>query len=92
MSLFIYLYIRYKWSTTDRVFKSHRSKMGVVYMQLWKQCALPVITAMALCQIMHLGTWCTVQIYNSLSSLILINAMTICSSKIKLPKSIYKEI
>ena len=29
-------------------------------MQPWKQCALPVITTMALWQPMHLGTWCTV--------------------------------
>ena len=27
------------------------------YMQLWKQCALPVITTMAFWQLMHLGTW-----------------------------------
>ena len=39
--------------------KSHKSKVGVMYMQLWKQCALPVITTMALRQLMHLGTWCT---------------------------------
>ena len=25
----------------------------------WKQCALPVITTMALWQLMHLGIWCT---------------------------------
>ena len=28
-------------------------------MHSWKQCALPVITTMALWQLMHLGTWCT---------------------------------
>ena len=26
----------------------------------WKQCALPVITTLALWQLMYLGTWCTV--------------------------------
>ena len=34
----------HKWSMTHRVLKSHRSKMGVIYMLSWKQCALPVIT------------------------------------------------
>ena len=29
-------------------------------MLLWKQCALPIITTVALWQLMHLGTWCTV--------------------------------
>ena len=48
----------HKWSTTHRVLKSHRGKMSVIYMQSWKQCALPVITTMALWQLMHLGTWC----------------------------------
>ena len=50
----------HKWFTTHRVLKSRRSKLGVIYMQSWKQCALPVITTMALWQLMHLGTWCTV--------------------------------
>ena len=50
----------HKWSTPHRVLKSHRSKMSVIYMLSWKQCALPVITTMALWQLMHLGTWCTV--------------------------------
>ena len=50
----------HKWSTTRRVLKSHRSKMRVMYMQSWKQCVLPAITTMALWQLMHLGTWCTV--------------------------------
>ena len=31
-----------------------------IYMLSWKQCALPVITTMALGQLMHLGTWCVV--------------------------------
>ena len=35
----------HKWSTTHRVLKSHRSKMSVIYMLAWKQCAIPVITA-----------------------------------------------
>ena len=34
--------------------------ISYVYMPSWKQCALPVITKMALQQLMHLGTWCTV--------------------------------
>ena len=50
----------YKLSTTHGVLKSHRSKTGVVYMQLWKECVLLVITSVALWQVMHLGTWCTV--------------------------------
>ena len=39
----------HKWSTTQRV-----RKMGVIYMQSWKQCALPVIITMALWQLMHM--------------------------------------
>ena len=50
----------HKWSTTHRGLKSHRIKMSVIYMQSWKQCALPVITTMALWQLIHLGTWWTV--------------------------------
>ena len=69
ISLSIYIYIPtylsihiygHKWFTTHRVLKSHRSKMSIIYMLSWKQCALPVITTMALWQLMHLGTWCTV--------------------------------
>ena len=30
------------------------------HMLLWKQCVLPVITTVALWQLMYLGTWCTV--------------------------------
>ena len=48
----------HKWFTTHRVHKSHRSKIGVIYMQLWKQYALPVITTIALWQLIHLSTWC----------------------------------
>ena len=49
------------WSTTHTVLKSYRSKkVGVTYMQSWKQCAIPVITRMTLWQLMHLGTWCMV--------------------------------
>ena len=47
----------HKWSKTHRVLKSHRSKMCIIYMQSWKQCALPLITTMALWQLMHWGTW-----------------------------------
>ena len=56
----------HKWSTTHRVLKSHRSKMSVIYMQSWKQCSLPVITTMALWQVMYLGTWCTYSIWYKL--------------------------
>ena len=46
--IYIYIYISsHKWSTTHRVFKSHSSKINVIYMLLLKQCALPVITPMA---------------------------------------------
>ena len=34
-----------------------------IYMLSWKQCALPVITTMALWKLMHLGTWCTVHTF-----------------------------
>ena len=50
----------HKWSTTHRVLRSHKSKMSVIYMLSWKQCALPIITTMALWQLMHLSTCCTV--------------------------------
>ena len=50
----------HKWSLTHRVLKSHRSKMSVIYMQSWKECALPVITTWALWQLMHLDTWYTI--------------------------------
>ena len=62
-SLFLFLYIPiYKWSRVihNRVLRSHRSKMSKMYMKLWKQCALLVITTMTLWQLMHLGTWCHV--------------------------------
>ena len=60
-TIYIYTYISgHKWSTTHRVLKSHRSKINVIYMESWKQCALPVITRMALWQLRHLGTWYTV--------------------------------
>ena len=47
----------HKWSTTHRVRKPHKHKMGVKYIQSWKQCAPPVITTMVLWQLMHLGTY-----------------------------------
>ena len=50
----------HKWSATRRVLKYHRSKMSMIYMLSWKQYALPVITTMALWQLMQLGAWCTV--------------------------------
>ena len=37
---------------------THIPKRIYIYMLSWKQCALPVITTMALWQLMHLGTWC----------------------------------
>ena len=46
--IYIYIYI----------YKLHRSKISIIYMLSWKQCALPVITAMALWKLMHLGTRC----------------------------------
>ena len=36
----------HKWFMIHRVLKSHRSKMNIIYMQSWKQCALPVIITM----------------------------------------------
>ena len=33
------------------------AQIGVIYMDSWKQCVLPVITKMALCLLMPLGTW-----------------------------------
>ena len=39
MTNYIYVYIiSHKWSMTHRVLKSHKSKMGLIYMQSWKQC------------------------------------------------------
>ena len=62
-----YIYIQYisghKWSTKHKVLKSFRSKMGIIYMQSWKQWALLVIITMALWQLMHLDTQCTVHPY-----------------------------
>ena len=49
----------HKWYATHRVLKSHRRKMGVIYLQSWKKFAFLVITTIALRQLMHLGTWCT---------------------------------
>ena len=47
--------------------KSHRSKMIIGHMLSYKQCALPVITTMALWQLMHLCTWCTVELSRDLN-------------------------
>ena len=51
---YIYIYVcvsmclsAHKWPT---------NKMSVIYMESWKQCALPVITTIALWQLMYLGT------------------------------------
>ena len=53
--IYVYTYIytyKYKVVLSDQwhteLLKSHRSKMVVTYMSLWKQCALPVITTIAL--------------------------------------------
>ena len=64
LSIF-YLYIcthisGHKWSTTDRGLKFHKSKIGLMYIQSRKQCVLLVITTMALWQLMHSGTQCTI--------------------------------
>ena len=47
----------YKWSTTQRELRLHRSKMSVTYIYSWKQRASSVITIMASWQHRHLGTW-----------------------------------
>ena len=41
----------HQWSTTHRMLKSHKSKMSLIYMQSWRQCALPVNTTMVLWQL-----------------------------------------
>ena len=53
--IYVYTYIyRYKYKVVlsdqwhTELLKSHRSKMVVTYMSLWKQCALPVITTITL--------------------------------------------
>ena len=62
VSIYINIYhiSGHKSSTTHRVLKPHRSKMGIIYMKSWKQCALPVITTTALWQPMHLWHMCVV--------------------------------
>ena len=65
----LYMYKNgHKWSITRRVLKSFRSKMIVIYMQSWKQCALLVITIIALCQLTHLGTWGTAWAHDNRTS------------------------
>ena len=53
----IYYINGYKWFTTHGAQISQKQDRHNIYMQLWKQCALTVITTMALWQLMHLGTW-----------------------------------
>ena len=65
----------HKWSTTHRVVKSHKRRMDVICIQSWKQCALLVITTMALCQLMHLGTWCMVTLRRLRSLLSLLSTL-----------------
>ena len=38
----------HKWFTTHRVLKFHRSKMGIIYVKSWKECAFLVVTTVAL--------------------------------------------
>ena len=53
----------HKWSTAYRLLKSLKSKMSILYIQSWKQCAFPAITTRALWQLMHLGILCIVTYY-----------------------------
>ena len=54
-NIYIYILSGHKWSTTHWVLKSHRRKMSIIYMLSWKQCALPVITTIPLCRLIHWG-------------------------------------
>ena len=66
----IHIYIStwdHKWSTIHRVLKSHRSKMGTIYMQSWKQCALSVIPVSTLCVADHLWPLILRSLLSSLS-------------------------
>ena len=68
--IYIYIYIStwdHKWSTIHRVLKSHRSKMGTIYMQSWKQCALSVIPVSTLCVADHLWPLILRSLLSSLS-------------------------
>lgn len=48
----------HKWSMTYRFLNFQESKISDIYMKSWKQYALPVITKLALWQLMHKGKWC----------------------------------
>ena len=55
-SCLLEIWARYvSWITYDFLYR-----YIYIHMLSWKQCALPVITTMALWQLMHLGTWSTV--------------------------------
>ena len=43
-----FFFCGHKWSTTHRVLKLHISKMGIMYIESWKQWALLVINTMTL--------------------------------------------
>ena len=61
--IYIYIYLKNVLEQTKQdITIFFEKKMIYIYlcMQSWKQCALPVITTMALWQLMHLGTWYTV--------------------------------
>ena len=66
-NIYVYIYKHNIYIYKHKVHKSHRSKMGVIYMQFWKQCALPVITAMTLCQLIHLVHDVRLLYYSSIS-------------------------
>ena len=59
LSMYVYITLVVVIDPRYTLLKSHRSKTGIIYMQAWKQCNLPVITSMASLQLMHLGTWWT---------------------------------
>ena len=48
-----------KWFMTHRVLKFHWSKIGIIYIQSWKQCSIPVMTTMTYFAAIHaLGPKC----------------------------------
>ena len=61
--IFPYLdWIRSKYLYSVRIRENTYQKYICIYIQSWKQCALTVITIMALWQLIHLSTWCTIYI------------------------------
>ena len=71
MYICIYIYIHihniHKWSyviyDTQSAQIWQKQDVHNIYMQSWKQCGLPIITIIALRQLMSLGTWCTVHLW-----------------------------